>query len=402
MMNDSQGKMADAAFICTPDRLHYEPAIRALELNYDLVLEKPITPFLNQCQEIAQLAKEKGRLVQICHVLRFTDFWRLVKNIIDSGRIGKVIHYDHSENVSFWHMGHSFVRGWYGIKDKSSPMILAKCCHDLDLMHWILGQNPICVQSTGSLTNYRPEMAPPGVPERCTDGCPVEKECPWYAPRLYCQGEPLVRIALHAPSRSLIMGSNIALHHQKFLKFMGLFVPQAKNVGDWKEFPTTAITTDLSMAGKMKALREGQFGKCIYKAGNDVVDHQISTFTFPDGVTGTLTMHGLSEFEGRELRVFGSKGALRGYFRYSGEHIEVTDFRYSKTEVLYNAGMSFEGHGGGDFKLMDAFTSVMLGEKTPEQAGTTDIASAMESHYMAFAAEDARINGQTLQMGDYR
>ncbi len=184
-------KLADAAFICTPDLLHYEPAIRALELDYDLVLEKPISPVLDQCREITRFAQERHRLVQVCHVLHFTDFWKKIKEVLDSGRIGKIIHYDHSENVSFWHMSHSYVRGWYRIKEDSSPMILAKCCHDLDLMTWILGQKPLSVQSSGSLTCYRPENAPPGVPERCTDGCPIEKECPWFAPRLYCTGDPL-------------------------------------------------------------------------------------------------------------------------------------------------------------------------------------------------------------------
>jgi predicted dehydrogenase len=153
----------------------------------------------------------------------------------------------------------------------------------------------------------------------------------------------------------------------------------------------------------MNALREGQYGLCIYKCGNDVVDHMISNFRFTDGITGTLIVHGLSEHEGRELRVFGSKGTIRGYFRDYGEELTVTDFRYRNTEVVHKAGINLEiAHGGSDFLLMDAFTSVLLGEKTIEEAGLTTISSAMESHYMGFAAEESMIQKETKNIADFR
>ncbi|MCP4762069.1 MAG: Gfo/Idh/MocA family oxidoreductase, partial [archaeon] len=111
MMNESIGKIAEAAFICTQDQMHYEPAVRALELGYNVILEKPISPSIDECQKLERLAKEKGSTVQVCHVLRFTDFWLKIKEIVDSGKIGKIIHYDHSENVAYWHYGHSYTRG---------------------------------------------------------------------------------------------------------------------------------------------------------------------------------------------------------------------------------------------------------------------------------------------------
>ena len=178
LLNSKIGKIADLAFVCTPDRLHYKPAIVALELEYDVVLEKPIAPKLEECQHIERLAKEKNRLVQICHVLRFTDFFKKVKEIIDLGEIGNILHYEHSENVSYWHFGHSFVRGWYKNAKESNPVILAKCCHDLDLIHWIIGTTSFGVVSTGDLTFYKPENAPQGSPKRCTDGCPHSESCP--------------------------------------------------------------------------------------------------------------------------------------------------------------------------------------------------------------------------------
>jgi predicted dehydrogenase len=403
LLNSTIGKIADAAFICTPDLLHYTPTMRALELGYDLVLEKPISASIDECRSITRLAQEKGRLVQVCHVLRFTAFWRKVKEIVDSGRIGRVIHYDHSENVAYWHMGHSFVRGLYKNKETSSPMILAKCCHDLDLMTWILKDKPLMVQSYGDLTHYRPENQPKDAPLRCTDGCPHSESCPWYAPRTYISGVPLLQTGLHAKSKALRWSAKLILDHPKFVLFLEFFDKRANALRNWKLFPATHVTTDLSIDGKMKALREGPYGLCIYRAGNDVVDHQISTVIFPGGVTGTLTMHGLSDFEGRELRIFGTKGALRGIFRFGNERIEVTDFRYSHTDVVHKGSLNLEaGHGGGDWGLMDAFTAVMLGEQTPEQAGTTDVIGAMESHYMAFAIEDARATQQNIKMEKYR
>ncbi len=402
LLDETQEKLADTAFICTQDNMHYQPAIKAMEIGYDLLLEKPISPNRQECSRIARTARETGRIVQVCHVLRFTNFWRKVKEIVDSGRIGKIIHYDHSENVSYWHFGHSYVRGPYRNEAFSSPLILAKSCHDLDLMYWIFGCKPFTVQSTGVLSFYRPENAPVNAPERCTDGCPAAETCAWYAPRLYVTAEPLLRIGLHAPSKLTRLLAYFALNHRTLVKFCSYFYKQLNTILNWDRFPTTAVTTDPSFAGKMKALREGPYGRCIYKCGNDVVDHQVTTFTFPGGSTGTLTVHGISDLEGRELRIFGTKGTIRGYFRYNGEQITVTDFRYSKTEVVYAAGLSLAGHGGGDFGLMQSFVKVMRGELPAEEAGTTDIEGALESHYMAIAAEDARLNHKKLNVEEYR
>ncbi|HME53353.1 MAG TPA: Gfo/Idh/MocA family oxidoreductase [Candidatus Lokiarchaeia archaeon] len=402
LFESSKGKLAEVAFICTPDRLHYEPALQALQLDYHLVLEKPIAPTVEECQGIARLAAEKQRLVQVCHVLRFTEFWKKIKEIIDSGRIGKIVHYDHSENVEYWHFGHSYVRGPYKNKATSTPIVLAKTCHDLDLMFWILGEKAIDVESSGTIAHFRPENAPAGAPNRCTDGCPVEKECPWFAPRLYLTAEPLVRTGLHAPSRIIRNFTKWILKSKAFIKFIALFDKRAKKLLNWDEFPVTAITNDFSVEGKMKALREGPFGVCVYHAGNDVPDHMVSTFTFLSGATGTITMHGFSEQDGRELRIFGTKGVLRGIFRQNRELIEVTDFRFENTQVVHEAGLTVNVHGGGDIGIMDAFTAVLLGEVPNDKGGITDVQSAMESHYMGFAAEDAREQRAVLDIDSYR
>lgn len=397
-----KGKLADVAIITMQDHMHYEPCMKALDLDYDVVLEKPIAPKLEECQAIERKAIEKGRLVQVCHVLRFSPFWKKIKEIIDSGKIGKVIHYEHSENVSHYHFGHSFVRGFWKNKANSNPLILAKTCHDLDLITWILGK-PLEVKSTGSLSFYRPENAPKDAPLRCTDGCPHSDECPWYAPRLYITGEEIIKVGTESFSRLVRFGAKLLLNNMWLRKLLAKIIPMAKTLVNWDKWPTSSITSDLSPEGVLKALQEGPFGLCIFKCGNDVVDHQVSTFEFKDGTTATLIVHGFSDHEGRELRIFGSKGTIRAFFRSYGEVIEITDIRTRKTKIVLKSGLNIESaHGGSDFRLMDAFTSVLLGEKTIEQAGLTTISSAMESHYMGFAAEESMITHKTIDISNFR
>ena len=265
-----------------------------------------------------------------------------------------------------------------------------------------MDEKPIDVYSHGELTHYKPENTPPGASERCTDGCPIEKECPWYAPRLYLELEPIIRIGKYAPSRLTRWMTKRIIKSKSFLNFIAIFNKDVRKIKNWDQFPVAHITNDYSIEGRMKALREGPFGLCIYKTGSDVPDHQISTFNFPSGASVTLVMHGLSEHEGREFRIFGTKGVIRGVFRNSIELIEFTDFRNGDTETIYKHGLNVTAHGGGDEGIMHAFTAVVLGEKTREEGNLTDVLSAMESHFMGFAAEESRLTGKKQIMNDYR
>lgn len=398
----SRERLCQAALVCTPDTLHYAPARRALDLGYHLLLEKPISPVLEECQELAGYLVPPGQVVLIAHVLRYSPFWKKLKETVDSGRIGQLIHIDLSENVAFWHFGHSYVRGNYGVSARSSPLILAKACHDLDLIYWILGQKADSVESIGSLMHFRPENAPAGAPKRCTDGCPVETECIWYAPRLYIPGEPVLRTVLHARSPLIRAGVGAAIHTPWLIRALSLAIRPMEMLVNWKGFPSMAISEDLSVEGKKRALREGPYGRCIYRCGNDVVDHQVALFRFPSGTTATLTVHGFSEFEGRELRLFGTKGVLRGVFRIQEQELRLTDHRLLHTELLFRHGVSPGGHGGGDWGMFDTFTAVLRGKRSYEEANINSIADAMESHFMAFAAERARLSGGVTQLEAFR
>jgi predicted dehydrogenase len=395
-------RRAQAAFVCGPDTAHAAPALRALESGYDLLLEKPMSPLPEECCALAAFPLAEGQRAQVAHVLRYTDFWRRVKETVAAGRIGRVVHFELSENVSTWHFGHSYVRGAYGVERLSSPLILAKCCHDLDLVGWILGEQARSVQSTAGLLHYRPENAPPGAPERCTDGCPAQDACPWFAPRLYLRGEPILRTLGRARSPGLRGLVRLGRALPGPFRLLGAAFPALRLLSDWDEFPSTALGVDLSREGKLRALREGPFGRCVYRCGNDVPDHQQVLLDFPSGATASLTVHGLSEFEGRELRVFGTRGVLRGVFRLQEEELCLTDHRRLATERLHRSGAVL-GHGGGDAGLLDAFTAAPSGGAGAARRGElSGPAEALESHLLAFAAEASRRRGAAVRMEEYR
>ncbi len=350
----AQGQIADVLFNMTMDQEHYASTIAALEAGYDVLLEKPMAHRLEYNVALVQAAERTGRLLQVCHVLRYTSFFSTLHDILASGRLGDIITVEHRENVAYWHMAHSFVRGNWRNVETSAPMILAKCCHDFDILYWNLGERVKRLSSFGSLLHFREENAPPGAPDRCTDGCPVADECPFDARRLYLN---------------------------------------MNNTG----WPIIAITEDLSYEGRLKALKEGPYGRCVYKCDNDVVDHQIVNMEFESGTSVALVMHGHSHEEARTMRYDGTRATLRGKFDYHFGWIEIWDHVTNRrTDVEIPPAKS--GHGGGDFGVVRAFLRAVRGEAE----ALTTAREALESHLMAFAAEEARLTGRVVDMEEFR
>ena len=180
--------MADCAFVCTQDNQHIAPALAALDAGYHVVLEKPISRSTAELAALCERAHSTGRLVTVCHVLRYTPFFSKVKEILDSGVIGQVQSIQQIENVAYWHFAHSYVRGNWRREEDSSPMILAKSCHDLDLLRWFAGSACISLSSNGGLSVFRAESAPEGADDRCTR-CALSTRCPYSAVRIYMQNE---------------------------------------------------------------------------------------------------------------------------------------------------------------------------------------------------------------------
>ena len=368
----AKGKLGQAAIVTTMDQMHVEPTIAALEAGYDVLLEKPMAHNLEGCVRLVQAAERAGRILQICHVLRYSPFWMKLNEVLTSGRLGRVITVEHRENVSFWHMAHSFVRGNWGNEAASNPMILAKCCHDLDILYWNFGKVSQ-LHSFGSLLHYTAESVGPEIPLRCTDGCPIEASCPFSAPATYLDFKPFKQLAANR-GKSYDVDPN----YPNF-------------------WPFTAITEDVSYAGRLKAIQEGPYGRCVYRCDNDVVDNQVVSMQMESGATVTLIMHGHSHVEGRTLRIDGTKATLRATFTQLDEEITIHDHLTGECErVTYEEPAS--GHGGGDYGIMRDFVRALNGEITP----LTTARESLESHLMAFAAEESRHASKVIAMDEYR
>lgn len=348
------GRLADVLFNTTQDQVHYASTVAALAVGYDVLLEKPMANRLAENVALVQAAERCGRLLQVCHVLRYTPFFSTLHAILASGRLGDIITVEHRENVAAWHMAHSYVRGHWRNVATSSPMILAKCCHDLDLLVWNLGREVRRLHSFGSLIHFRPENAPPGATARCTDGCPAADRCPFDARRLYLD-----------PDRT-----------------------------GW---PISVISEDLDVAARRRALESGPFGRCVYSCDNDVVDQQIVSMEFEGGATAALFMHGHSHDESRTMRYDGTRATLRGRFASRDGWIEIHDHFTGRREDLVIPPAA-GGHGGGDFGVVRAFLQAVRCEAHL----LTSAREALESHLLAFAAEASRLGGSVVEMGDFR
>ncbi len=394
------GKNADVVINCTQDRMHVESGVAALQAGYDMLLEKPIAHTLEDSIRIVQTAEIQERYLQICHVLRFTDFFQRVKQILDSRRLGQIIAISHRENVSSWHMAHSFVRGNWRREDNSSPMILAKCCHDLDLLVWFIGEHAVSLSSYGTLSHFRSENAPAGAPQRCTDGCPVEETCPFYAPSIYIDMTPLKFALSHSTDPFLRLAGKGSLKNPGLTRIVARLIPQLRELTEYQGWPRSVITDDpANEEALLHALQDGPYGRCVYHCDNDVVDHQVVAMEFESGITGTLTMHGHSHEEGRTLRIDGSQASLLAKFGINQSFIQIHDHRSMQVEVIeFPNTIEQGGHGGGDFGLMADFVNNMKGnEKRSSRAR-----ESLESHLMAFAAEDSRHNQTQIAMSEFR
>lgn len=351
----ARGQMAQALLNCTMDRMHMESTVAALEAGYDVLLEKPMSPVLEENVRLVQLAEEKGRWLQVCHVLRYAPFWRKLHEILQSGRLGRVVSIDHRENLWFFHMAHSYVRGNWRQTATSGPMILAKCCHDFDILYWLLRKQVVWLNSFGSLVHFKPENAPAGATPRCTDGCLAAEDCKYYAPRIY-----------------------------------------ESDIDGW---PFNAVAMTPTREARLEALKNGPYGRCVYYSDNDVVDHQTVNMELEDGTTITLTMQGQSNEEGRTMRYDGTKATLYAKFAASEEKINIRYHRTGEVERIHVEPIDESAHGGGDFGLVRSFVNALKGN--PDDSVTT-ARESLESHLLAFAAEEARLNHSIIYMPDYR
>jgi predicted dehydrogenase len=348
-------KFADAIIITTPDNLHYAPCMKALEMGYDVLLEKPIAPTEKECRNILALAKKTGRIVAVCHVLRYAPYFVKMRNLIAEGAIGEVMSVQHLEPIEHMHMAHSYVRGnWHNSK-QTTPIILAKSCHDLDIIKWVINKPAKQIVAMGDLKWFRKENAPAGSTARCTDGCAVERTCPYSAIKSY---------------------------HDK-----------RQRVG------VLDLTDDKSKHAEaiMEKLRTTNYGRCVYRMENDQPDHYITNIRFGDNVTASFSMEAFTSYGGRRTRIMGSMGDMVGDMN----ELVITDFRTGKQNKMVPIAEDVEGyknngHGGGDWLLAHDFVQAVA-QQNPKLL-TSTIEESIESHIMGFMAEESRKKNKIMDV----
>ncbi len=357
-------RLADAMLICTQDRQHVPHAVAALKKGYDVMMEKPISPKLEDLQEITKVARENGRRVVVCHVLRYTPFFQTIKKTIDSGVLGEVVSIQALENVRYWHQAHSFVRGNWRREEDTSPMILAKCCHDLDYLVWLCGKKCERVSSYGSLMYFKKSNAPEGAALRCTQGCKAKESCPYDAEKIYLTNKD-----------TGILCGNV-------------------------EWPIDVLAENPTEEKIRHAIETGPYGRCVFHCDNDVVDHQIVNMQMEGGASLSLTMSAFTSIGGRTIKVMGTLGDLWGDMHENRIRIGV----FGKEPQVIDLGKEekdFAGHGGGDRLLMEQFVDLMQG-KEPDGTITT-LETSVESHLVALAAEKSRLeNGESIEIAPMR
>ncbi|MBR0056223.1 MAG: Gfo/Idh/MocA family oxidoreductase [Kiritimatiellae bacterium] len=355
------GRIADAVAICTMDALHEDCVMAFARQGYHILLEKPIAPTAPACRRIVDEVRKYGKTFAVCHVLRYTPFTRAVKKVVDSGALGDIVSVEHLEPVGFWHQAHSFVRGNWRNTAESSFMLLQKSCHDMDWLSFIIGRKCLRVASFGGLYFFNAAHQPKGAADRCLD-CPLSKKCAYSAKEFYFdklrKGETCWPLSVVDPT----------------LKY------------------TKATVT--------KALREGPYGRCVFKCDNDVVDHQVVSLEYEGGVTASFSMNAFNDGCGRKTRIFGTKGSLE---TSDSSTIRVFDFLSGKTTTIdtnATAGTVAGGHGGGDGGIMEAFCRAIL-ENRPELI-VSGADATIESHLVTFAAEKARLTGKVVEMAKFK
>jgi predicted dehydrogenase len=353
-----QPRLADAIAICTQDRMHWQPVEALAPKGYAILLEKPMSPDLEECEKIIACVKQHGNLFAVCHVLLYTEITMKLRELLRGGAIGEIVSLQHLEPVAWWHQAHSFVRGNWRNSAESSFMLMAKSCHDMDWMRHLVNAHCRRVASFGSLRHFQPSEKPAGAADRCLD-CAVEATCPYSAKRFY-------------------------------LTHFGR---------DWIiDYCVDVITGgDKTPTGVEKALREGPYGRCVYACDNDVVDNQTVMLEYDGPVTANFTMTAFTPTFHRQTRIFGT----RGYIETDFVKVKVFDFVTEQatvhdTSVDPSSATAASGHGGGDYYIMKAFVhAVATGDTSGIYSGPD---ATLESHRIVFAAEQARREGRIVEL----
>jgi predicted dehydrogenase len=350
----AHGRVTDAVLIATQDAHHLEPTQVFAEQGYDILLEKPIAPTEVEVEAVGATASRTGATIAVCHVMRYTPYTTALRELMP--RLGDIVTVDHLEPIGYYHFAHSFVRGNWRRAADSTFALLAKSCHDIDWLGFIIGRPVTRVSSFGGLRHFHPSQRPARAADRCLY-CPVEPDCAYSAVRMYRDG--LRR-------------------------------------GGTRRYFTNVITGGvLTEEAVTAALADGPYGRCVYGSDNDVVDHQVVNLEYEGGTTATFTMTAFTPLQNRQTRIFGTRGQLTG----DGRFLHLYDFRTEQTTTIdtsLDGSSAAEGHAGGDAGLVEAFvTALHTGRAELILSG---IQESVAGHRVVFAAEQARLTGTVVRL----
>jgi len=382
---------ADVAIVATGDAQHVEPTLLALAAGYHVLLEKPMALDDDDCRRIVEAADAAGRAVVVCHVYRHSHLFARLHEVVASGRLGRVVSIQLSENVAYWHYAHSYVRGL--TRNSAVPMLLQKSCHDLDLLSWLAGAPAETVVSLLRPTELVEANAPPDAPERCIDGCPHASTCPYDAVALYQRLEPMLGdLAQHRWPPGL--GVAAPLVGKVRARAEEAPLASVRRLAEWRRWPVSAVSDDPSPAAVEHALRTTRWGRCAWKVGdNDQPSAQTVAITFANGVLANFTMHSTSHRSMRQVRVDGTLGSAVGELAGLEQWLEITDHATGKRQRQRFA-LTTDGHGGGEAPLVDSFLDAVRSGRPPD----TSAAEAWESHRIAFAAMTSAREGRLVHL----
>lgn len=344
----SSNQEFDAAIIATMDNQHTDPAIAVLKKGWHLLLEKPMAHTLEDCIQIDNAQKESGKLVSVCHTLRYRPEYQKIKEIVDSGKIGEIVTVEHLEAIGNIRFTHNYVRGRWGNEQGNTFLLLHKSSHDIDFLSWLIGEKCKNVTSFGGLKYFNSENAPYGSTSRCTDICKVEESCIYSALKLYVNT-------------------------------------------DLTEWPARDIPTDHNREAHLMEIQKGPYGKCVWRSDNNVVDHQVVALEFEGGATVTFTMSGFTSFIGRQTRIHGTKGDL--FFDEANHNIKLSAFGDDSYEII-EFPVTKEYHPE-DKEIVGNWLYAIV--RNDPQSILVDTAEALENHSIVFAAEKSRLEGKMIQ-----
>ncbi|MEA2735637.1 MAG: hypothetical protein QOE14_2088 [Humisphaera sp.] len=345
--------LADAAINTTLDIAHYATTLPLLRAGYHVLLEKPIAQTEAEVRDLIRVAGEHRRIIMVCHILRYEPFYQTIKQLLAAGAIGRLMSIETAENVSYDHVVTTFVRHPRNLQP-TLPMLLSKCCHDLDVLAWLAGGTRLArVASFIRPGQFRPENAPPGSTQRCLDGCAVESTCRYSARAMHVEDDKWDAYAWPA-----------------------------------NEYPSMPSAEEKLRILKMTS----PYGRCAWRAPNQVVDHQSVLIEFADGVTATHDLFCATTRPNRSIRILGAAGEIEGDYtsgqivlrrairgrtgRYEEEHTHVApnDAKAPSPRACERA-------------LLADFIGTVRGD--PAAPGITRIEDSLVGHQIAFAADIA-------------